>query len=247
MAHSKVRNDALSVSVIIAAYNEQRFIAQTVESVLRAEVAQEVIVVDDGSTDGTAMVLAEYSRHITVVTHPFNRGKGAALVTGVRRATGDVVVFCDAHLLGLERHHLLTLLEPLKTDLADVTLGVAARAGKRERILRLTPTAILTGQRAYHRKHLMPWLAEMESLGYGVETFLHTRHVRGRTRVVRMPGLVHLTKRHKSPPAVAIECYLREAREIARAASKAQPFRRVALVRTARRVIVLGRRLGLSD
>jgi glycosyltransferase involved in cell wall biosynthesis len=237
VAYINVGSEAPSVSVVIAAYNEERFIAQTLESVLRTGVAHEVIVVDDGSSDGTPRILADYSGPISVVTHAANRGKGAAVATGIRRATGDIVVLCDAHLLGLERSHLLALIEPLREDLADVTLGVAVSTDNREGAMRLTPTAILTGQRAYRRRHLLPLLAEMESLGYGVETFLHTRHVRDRTLVVRLPGLVHLTKRHKSTPSDALTCYLREAREIALAASEPQVLWHLATFRAARRVM----------
>lgn len=244
MAHSDGGSRALSVSVIIAAYNEQRFIAQTLDSVLRTGVAREVIVVDDGSSDATPCILAGYSEAVSVVTHSVNRGKGAALATGIRRAKGDIVVFCDAHLLGLERRHLLALIEPLRQDLADVTLGVDAGSDNREGAMRLTPTAILTGQRAYRRRHVVPWLAEMEPLGYGVETFLHTRHVRDRTLVVRTPGLVHLTKRHKSTLSDALACYLREAREIALAASETKALRNMAIVRTVKRVMTAYDRVG---
>lgn len=228
-------SSALLVSVVIAAYNEERFIAQTLDSILQAGIADEIIVIDDGSSDATPRVLAEYTEPVSVVTHAVNRGKGAALASGISRAKGDIIVLCDAHLLRLERRHLLALIEPLKEDRADVTLGVATGSDDREGTMRLTPTAILTGQRAYRRSYLLPWLAEMQSLGYGVETFLHTKHVRHRTVVVRLPGLVHLTKRHKSTPSDALACYVREAREIASAACSARAFRCLGIVRTARR------------
>lgn len=247
MAQSEIGHDARSMSVVIAAYNEERFIAQTIESVLRTGAAQEVIVVDDGSSDRTAEILSEHSGRISVIVHAANRGKGAALATGIRRATSDIVVFCDAHLLGLERRHLLALTQPIEAGHADVTLGVATRKVGSDAIGRLTPTAILTGQRAYRRECLLPWLAEMEHLGYGVETFLHTKHASDTTLVVRLPGLVHLTKRHTTPPATAVARYVQEAREVSRAAMRLPALRQMTTARTVRQVVVLARRLGLSE
>jgi len=82
------------VSVIIPAYNEEAGIGSVVAAVLGGGSWREVLVVDDGSTDGTA----ERARGAgaRVVRHPYNKGNGAAVKTGVREATGDVVLLMDA-------------------------------------------------------------------------------------------------------------------------------------------------------
>jgi len=81
-------SSALLVSVVIAAYNEERFIGQTLDSILQAGIAHEVIVIDDGSSDATPRVLAEYTEPVSVVTHAVNRGKGAALASGDQQGQG---------------------------------------------------------------------------------------------------------------------------------------------------------------
>jgi glycosyltransferase involved in cell wall biosynthesis len=176
------------VSIILPAYNEEAFVGTTVTSILESDFPCEVIVVDDGSTDRTLRILEGFGGQIRVIRHPVNRGKGAAMASGVRAATGDIVVFCDAHLLGLKQYHLLFLVLPLVRGSARVVLGVStSEAGIFPQVL----MPVLTGQRAYFRCDLEPLLDEMERLGYGVETFLFYRFPREQTVVVALPGLVH--------------------------------------------------------
>jgi glycosyltransferase involved in cell wall biosynthesis len=82
------------VSVVIPAYNEEEGIASVVAGVLAGGAWREVLVVDDGSTDGTAERAA--SAGARVVRHPYNKGNGAAVKTGVREARGEVVLLMDA-------------------------------------------------------------------------------------------------------------------------------------------------------
>jgi len=82
------------VSVIIPAYNEEEGIASVVAGVLAGGAWREVLVVDDGSTDRTAERAA--SAGARVLRHPYNKGNGAAVKTGVREAKGDVVLLMDA-------------------------------------------------------------------------------------------------------------------------------------------------------
>lgn len=214
METTKVEISLPSVSVIIAAYNEQAFIEATVTSILESGFPCEVIVVNDGSTDQTPRILEKFGEKIKVVTHPTNKGKGAALASGLKEARGEIVIFCDAHLLGLKQHHLLSLVLPLIYSSVKAVLGVDIPEKISPSLLNVAPFLILTGQRAYYRADLLPLVNEMEDLGYGVETFLFTRFPRDRTAVVLLPGLVHLAKQDTSSLAAATVGYLRESLEI---------------------------------
>ena len=95
--------DSLSLSVIIPCYNEIQTIEQILAIVLEQSVVKEVVIVDDGSTDGTRDILKRLQTEmadqpVRIVFHEHNRGKGAALVTGFQHASGDVLVIQDADL-----------------------------------------------------------------------------------------------------------------------------------------------------
>jgi glycosyltransferase involved in cell wall biosynthesis len=202
-----------SISVIIAAYNEQAWIAETLSSLVTSGFPCEMIVVDDGSTDGTPAILNEFRDRVRVVTHATNRGKGAAIVTGLGETSGDIVVFCDAHLRGLNRYHLLTLVTPLLDGTAREVLGIDLPSG-RSIVHVASPFQPLTGQRAYFREDLLPLCTQIEDLGYGLETFLFSRFDRTQRAFVLLPGLEHLMKKDTSTIPVACRTYLRETIEV---------------------------------
>jgi glycosyltransferase involved in cell wall biosynthesis len=85
---------ARQISIVVPAFNEEEAIGAVVENLLRNQPGAEVLVVDDGSTDGTAEVAR--SGGATVIRHPYNKGYGAALKTGIERASGEFVVLVDA-------------------------------------------------------------------------------------------------------------------------------------------------------
>ncbi len=123
------------LSVIVPCYNEERTIATLVELVLKSPVVVEVIVVDDGSTDGSPAVLAGLSdQRLKVIVHERNQGKGAALRTGFAHATAQYVVVQDADLEYDPTEYPL-LLEPLLDDRADVVFGSRFLSGRPHRVL----------------------------------------------------------------------------------------------------------------
>ncbi|WP_180170714.1 glycosyltransferase family 2 protein [Acinetobacter sp. YH12027] len=84
----------MKISIVLPAKNESAAIGQTLAQIQQLQLAHEIIVVNDGSTDQTKQV-AE-TAGAKVVTHPYSKGNGAAIKTGARTATGDVIVFMDA-------------------------------------------------------------------------------------------------------------------------------------------------------
>ncbi len=89
----------LTLSVIVPVFNEAATVRELLRRVRATPLPKEIVVVDDGSTDGTREILATEAKDgVRVILHEQNRGKGAALRTGFAAATGDVVVVQDADL-----------------------------------------------------------------------------------------------------------------------------------------------------
>lgn len=84
----------MKISVVLPAKNEEGAIGNTISRIQQLKLVDEIIVVNDGSSDNT-MQIAEQAG-ATVITHPYSKGNGAAIKTGARAATGDVIIFMDA-------------------------------------------------------------------------------------------------------------------------------------------------------
>ena len=113
----------MKLSVVIPVYNEIGTIKEILNQVQSVPQDKEIIVVDDRSTDGTREWLTQISNNnITVLFHPVNTGKGAALRTGFEHVTGDIVVIQDGD-LEYDPSEYGRLIEPILDGRADVVYG----------------------------------------------------------------------------------------------------------------------------
>jgi glycosyltransferase involved in cell wall biosynthesis len=115
----------MKLSVVIACYNEAATIEEVIDAVVRAPFPdKEIIVVDDFSTDGTREILRDRlaPRISKVIYHPVNLGKGAALRSAIREATGDVVIVQDAD-LEYDPAEYPKVIAPILENRADVVYG----------------------------------------------------------------------------------------------------------------------------
>ncbi|MEP7134923.1 MAG: glycosyltransferase family 2 protein [Chloroflexota bacterium] len=114
----------MNLSVIIPVYNEVKNINEIIKRVQATKLASEIIIVDDGSKDGTRDILKtlDGKKKVRVILHKKNQGKGAAVVTGMQAATGDTILIQDADLEYDPRDYPV-LLKPIKEGLAEVVYG----------------------------------------------------------------------------------------------------------------------------
>ncbi len=114
----------MKLSVIIPVYNEVESIKVILKRVINTKLAGEIVVVDDGSVDGTRAVLKKMDGRngVRVLLHERNQGKGAAVRTGITAAKGDVLLIQDAD-LEYDPRDIPDLLKPIKEGIADVVYG----------------------------------------------------------------------------------------------------------------------------
>ncbi len=114
---------AITLSVVIPVYNERDTIEKILERVQKTSFQKEIIIVDDGSSDGTREILKNgYEDSCKVIFHERNRGKGAALQTGFNHVTGDIVIIQDAD-LEYDPADYAKLIDPIIRGKADVVFG----------------------------------------------------------------------------------------------------------------------------
>jgi glycosyltransferase involved in cell wall biosynthesis len=190
----------MTLSVIIPCYNERRTIRMIVEKVKSVVPAgTEIIIVDDASTDGTDAIVDKLAADgAVVVHHPVNRGKGAAMDTGFRQATGDIVLVQDAD-LEYDPRDYAELLGPIESGEADVVFGSRFMGGRPHRVVyfwhmvgnrlltllsniftNINLTDMETGYKAFRREVLKDLRLEEERFGFEPEITakLAQRHCR---------------------------------------------------------------------
>ena len=124
----------MKLSVVMPVYNEAGTIDEIVKRVRNVDIPKEILIIDDASTDGTATRLAALDGgDVRVFRHPENRGKGAAVRTGLENATGDVILIQDAD-LEYDPEDYPRLLQPILDGRADVVFGSRFLGGGEHRV-----------------------------------------------------------------------------------------------------------------
>ncbi|MHC4824195.1 MAG: glycosyltransferase family 2 protein [Planctomycetota bacterium] len=125
----------MKLSVVIPIFNEEETLLDILERVRATPFEKEIILIDDCSADGTRAILKELEKDedLSIHYHSVNQGKGAALRTGFRHVTGDVILVQDAD-LEYDPAEYPILLEPIKKGLADVVYGSRFKGSRMSRV-----------------------------------------------------------------------------------------------------------------
>jgi glycosyltransferase involved in cell wall biosynthesis len=198
----------MRLSVIIPVYNEEQTIHEVLERVTAVDlgtIEKEIVIANDGSTDGTRRVIDERNLPPDLPVHvyhsPINLGKGAAVRMGLAFATGDILLVQDAD-LELDPNEYTALIAPLLAGQADVVYGsrflkptskVAFRSRTANRFLTILTNILFGGhltdmETAYKvmRREALQGI-RLRTVGFDIEPELTARLLRARRRIVEVP------------------------------------------------------------
>ncbi len=204
------------VSVVICAYNEEKTIKDVILSVSNSLIVSEIIVINDGSSDRTEVIVKELTKEIEIVDIHYkeNKGKGYAMAIGIEYATFEVIQFIDADLSNIKTDHINQLTAPILQNEVDMVLGQAT-----ETIINygLNPFKSFTGERSVLKEDILPIIEKMKTSRFGVETLinLYYQSQGKRVKYVMLKDLKHPTKFEKTSSSNAVKEFVKEGQQIA--------------------------------
>lgn len=173
----------VSVSCVIPAWNEAARLPFVLAAVVGHPAIDEVIVVDDGSQDGSADVAEAAGAQVVRLAR--NRGKSGAVAAGIAQAKGDLILMLDADLIGLTAMGIMDLLMPVRSGRADVAISLRQNTPW---VWRRIGLDYISGERVMRRDMVLPYLDRMAGLkGFGLEVFLNRLWIAERTRLAVVP------------------------------------------------------------
>jgi glycosyltransferase involved in cell wall biosynthesis len=221
------------VSCVIPAYNEASRIAAVLRVVTAHPLIGDVIVVDDGSGDGTERIASSFEG-VRVLHQNQNRGKTQALAAGLAVARGPHVLLLDADLSGLRARHLTDLILPVLEDRADISISLRRNA---PRLWHLIGIDYISGERVLRAEMLKDQLRDLGRLPrFGFEVWLNRLCIRcsARVAVVRWAEVESPLKNRKYGPARGVMADLRMMADIFRSASPLELARQIQALRRLR-------------
>lgn len=222
----------LTVSCIIPAWNEADRLPDVLACVVGHPLVDEVIVVDDASTDATSRIAASFG--VMLIRQDRNAGKSAAVARGLRAAQGELVLLMDADLVGLTPAHITVLLEPLLSRRAAVSISLRSNAPL---VWRLIGLDYISGERAMPRALLADNLSRIEQLrGFGLEVHMNRLWLSHgcRIAVVRLDGVSSPSKAAKRGLLGGIKGDATMLADIFRTVGVADALRQICSMRRAR-------------
>ncbi len=166
----------MKIAAIVPALNEEKNIANVLNILLNSKYLNEVILVDDNSTDRTAQIGKEMGAKVLQLTKDQARGKGFAMAHGLKSTDAQIIIFFDADLIGLSEDHIGLLLTPILKEEAVMVVGIRERGGWKGKVaeffIKFDPLLAIAGERALKRD-IFEKIPQKFIQGFMVETALN--------------------------------------------------------------------------
>ena len=197
-------NKKPQVSAIIPVFNEEKRVGKVIGTLLKSNLIDEVICINDGSFDKSLEILKGFGKKIKLINFKENRGKGTAVAEGIKEASGDFLFFCDSDLINFTRDHVSRMLIPILNGKTRVVFAVPTqdKAGKYARHV-----VFLAGERIYPRNALLPHVSKLSRTkgAGGSEVYLNTLFRRKEIKIVPLIGLKKPFKGSKWSSTIALK------------------------------------------
>lgn len=182
-------NKYQSISCILPVYNNQNTVENVLKILLSIKLIDEVIVIDDGSTDNSYQILEKYKQRIKLIKNKENLGKGGAFIKGYKLAKGKFILTCDADHQHLRREHLEKIINQYFRGKHHMVLG-ARESDKGWGAL----MAKITGERMFERKSIEKYLDLINGARYGMEQIINHAHKGKNIKVTVSKDIGHILK-----------------------------------------------------
>lgn len=192
------------ISAIVPVFNEEKRVGKVIGTLLKSNLVDEVICINDGSSDKSLEVLRGFGKKIKLMSFPKNQGKGKAVAMGIREARGEFLLFCDSDLINFTLDHISQMLAPILNGKTRVVFAVPAldKTGRYAR-----HEIFLAGERIYPRIDLLPHISKLTRTkgAGGSEIVLNTLFRKKEVVTVPLVGLKKPFKAVKWSSSLALK------------------------------------------
>jgi len=172
--------NAKKISCIICAFNEEKRISVVLSALKNHPYINEIIVIDDGSTDKTKDIVKQFD-FVKLISQEKNGGKSKAMARGIKEASYDILIFLDADILSITSDDITELVKPVLENKSDMSISLRRNSLW---IYKKIGLDFVSGERVISKKYLINELEEIEKLpGFGIEVFMNRIIIKNKLRV----------------------------------------------------------------
>ena len=197
-------NRKQQVSAIVPVFNEEKRVGKVIDTLLKSNLIDEVICINDSSSDKSLKILKGFGKQIKLINFKKNQGKGKAVAAGIKKASGEFLLFCDGDLINFTVEHIKKMLNPILEGEVRVVFAVPTqnKTGKYWR-----HEVFLAGERIYPRNALLPHVSKLSRTkgAGGSEVYLNTLFRRKEIKIVPLIGLKKPFKGSKWSSSLALK------------------------------------------